>query len=90
MVGEKTLMSAAMQKRTSDQMSTGLRPYLSLMGPRMNWPMARPAMPVVSPSCTVDTEQLKNFIISGSAGTYMSLTKEPKALNPARYIIRKV
>ena len=82
------LTTAAAQNTASEIISTGLRPYLSLSGPRNICPNPRPAMPVVSPNCTIGTEHLKNSVISGRDGRYISLTKEPKALSAARYITR--
>ena len=38
-------------------------------------------MPMVMPICTVETEQLKNLHIAGSAGLYISFMNEPKALS---------
>ncbi len=84
MVGENTLTTAAAMKIIRVAISTGFRPYLSLIGPRTISPNPRPIIPIVRPSCTVGTEQWKNSFIDGSEGIYMSFTNDPKALSPAR------
>ena len=67
---------------TSVAMSGTFRPYLSLSGPMMSWPMARPSMLVVRPSCTCEVDALNDSVIDGSAGRYMSVTNGANAVRP--------
>lgn len=73
---------------TSVAMSGIFRPYLSLSGPMMSWPMARPSMLVVKPSCTCEVVALNDSVIDGSAGRYMSVTNSAKAVSAASIIRR--
>ena len=90
MVGENTDAPAASMNSIIAYCSTGLRPYLSLTGPRTNWPTARPIIPIVRPNWTVGMLVWKNRTIDGSAGWYISLTKDPKADRPTRNNTKKV
>ena len=57
---------------------------LSLMGPNMSWPMARPAILDERPSCTMEADVPKYSAIDGRVGRYMSVTKGPKAVSIPR------
>ena len=84
MFGEKMLAIAATINKATENASTGLRPYRSLIGPMRNCPTASPAMPIVSPIWASGTEQPKNRHMPGNAGVYISLTNEPSALSNTR------
>jgi hypothetical protein len=84
MPGEKTDATAPAINIPIEINRIGLRPYLSLSGPIRIWPAPSPAMPEVSPNCTVDAEHPKNRAISGNVGIYISLTNDPKALSATR------
>ena len=73
---------------TSVAMSGTFRPYLSLSGPMMSWPMARPSMLVVRPSCTCEVDALNDSVIDGSAGRYMSVTNGANAVSAASMMRR--
>ena len=73
---------------TSVAMRGIFRPYLSLSGPMMSWPRARPSMLVVRPSCTCEVDALNDSVIDGSAGRYISVTKGANAVSAASMMRR--
>ena len=79
MVGENMLNSVLMQNTIIATCSGRLRPYLSLMGPKMSWPSARPIMLNDKPICTIEIDVSKKSTIDGRLGRYMSVTKGPNA-----------
>lgn len=68
---------------------TGLRPYLSLRGPKKTCPTAKPSILVAKPSWTRDGVVLKISAIDGNVGRYISVTNGPKADSIPRNVIRK-
>ena len=84
------LTTVDMANSTSDGTSTGLRPNLSLKGPKNTRPIARPHMLVARPICTIDAEVSNTWAIDGRVGRYMSVTKGPKAESKPRNISRKI
>lgn len=79
MLSENMHNTVAMQNMTMDSASMGLRPYLSLRGPKNTCPRARPTMLVVRPSCTMEAEVSNSAPSEGRVGRYMSVTKGAKA-----------
>lgn len=86
--GEKTEAVPPTAKISIPTLSTPFRPYLSLTGPKTICPRPRPIMPKERPSCTVETLQPKVRVISGSAGMYISFTKEPNMLSTTMNMIK--
>ena len=81
MVCEKMHPTVASRNRIMARSNGGRRPHLSLKGPKINCPAAKPIMLVVSPNCTIEDEVWKKSAIAGKVGKYMSIIKGPKALN---------
>ena len=52
----------------SEMVSGVFRPNLSLIGPTISWPIARPAIEVVRVSWVVETLVPNHSVIAGSAG----------------------
>lgn len=83
------LITVETAKSIMADIRTGLRPYLSLSGPKNTCPTASPSMLVARPSCTSDGVVLKIAAIDGSVGRYMSVTNGPNAESIPRKTIRK-
>ena len=88
--GEKIDTIVALANRIIDATSIGLRPYLSLIGPKNIWPKARPSMLVARPICTCDAVVWKTSAIEGNVGRYISVTKGPNAESIPRKMIKKI
>lgn len=58
-----------------------LRPHLSLKGPKISCPNAKPSIEKVKPICTIETLVLKKTCMEGKLGKYISVTNGPKAVN---------
>ena len=52
----------------SEMVSGVFRPNLSLIGPIISWPIARPAIEVVIVSCVAEILVLNHSVMAGSAG----------------------
>lgn len=89
MLPENMHNTVAMQNMTMDSASMGLRPYLSLSGPKNTCPRATPTMLVVRPSCTMEAE-VSNSAPSEGVGRYMSVTKGAKADGSSRKMMVNV
>lgn len=87
--GAKMQANVDIRYKTIDIISGGLRPYLSLSGPKINCPIAKPNIEVVSPNCTIDTVVLKKVVIVGKLGRYISVTNGPKAVSRPSITNRK-
>ena len=81
MVCEKIHPSVESRNRIIAKSNGERRPYLSLRGPKINCPAAKPIILVVSPNCTMEDEVWKKSAIAGRVGKYISIIKGPKALN---------
>ena len=84
-LAEKMQPNVDIRNRAIAHIKGRFRPYLSLTGPNISWPTASPTRPVVRPNCTLDTGQSNQSCMAGNTGTYMSMTKGPKALNAPKY-----
>lgn len=66
------------------------RPYLSLKAPNINCPAAIPIILAVSPVWTIDVVVLKNPVIEGSPGRYISVINGPNADNAPSNINKNI
>ena len=81
MPGAQMHPNVAPKKSHKEIRSGKRRPYLSLSGPNRICPAAKPNMEKVSPNCTCGVLALKNAVMAGRLGKYISVTNGPKAVS---------
>ncbi|CRH69049.1 Uncharacterised protein [Chlamydia trachomatis] len=72
------------------KMSGLRRPYLSLSGPMMSCPTARPAMLAVSPKFTIDGPVLKKVATLANMGPRVLLMRGANAVKAPNKAIKKI
>ena len=84
-VGARAANTLAATCRAVTASSGMRRPTLSLSGPTMSWPSAKPIMVPVRVSWIAAAEVWKSASSTGKAGRYRSIVNGPRAVNaPSR------